>query len=109
MARPWYWNMQRLTSLQEILRKLSEPTSDPNVNLIPTPKALAKIVRPIYNTEIDPEADESLVSLGLTLLGSFGVLEPGRPGVKPVGYKRRFYPKVTLNDGMILIYRMGKK
>lgn len=109
MRRPWYWNLRRLKKLEEILHELSEATDNPDVRLVPSPQALSDIVRPIYNEKVDPSADNSLVAMGLNLLATFGVLEPGRPGIKAPDYKRRLYPNAALDSRMIVKHRKRKK
>lgn len=105
-APKWYWNFDRLTKLRKILLSVSNPTSNPGIRLIPTPKALYDIVGPIYKRNVDSTATNSKVNRGLTILKDLGVLGPGRAGGKAKGQVRRLYPGVKLNAKIVEEYRV---
>ncbi len=90
-SQPWYWTPKQLEKLCWLLNRAAK--QDEEGHYFGGPLALNAYV--IKNGERAGLANltEGRVKMGLALLCYLGVLEPGKPGVKALDHKRRYYPE----------------
>lgn len=104
-SRSWYWTPERLEKLQQTLDGAAEHDSG---GLYFRRMGLRRYV--VDNgSKHGLSTDTTTAGDGLTILVFLGVLEPGRQGAQPLGYKRRYTPQdrpITWDD--IARYRRSR-